>query len=302
MENIAPIILFCYKRSKHLQKAVEALQKNRLSENSELYVFSDGYKDENDKEAVLKVRSYIRTLQGFKNVNIIERETNWGLANSIIDGVTQIINKFGKVIVLEGDIVTSPFFLTFMNKCLNTFENDNRVFSISGYTPNLKQAETINQDIFLFPRISSWGWGSWSDRWNSVDWEVTDFNSFIRNKRAVKKFNIGGMDLTPMLLNQQKGKIDSWAIRFSYACFKQAKYCIYPKYSLVLNIGADGSGTHVKKSDKYDSSHYRKELYVTEDVNNHELINAEFQNFFRQSFYRKVMNLIQKKFYIYNHD
>jgi len=301
IESNAPVVIFCYNRVEHLKQTVEALRENYISPDSDLCIFSDGYRDEKDKDEVLQVRNYIRAIEGFKNVIIIERETNWGLANSVIDGVTWIINKYGRVIVIEDDIVTSPFFLTYMNQCLAIYNKDERVFTISGYSPTLKQSEFIDQDIFLFSRISSWGWGTWDDRWNSVDWDVRDLNSFIHKKEDVKRFNQGGMDLMPMLLNQQEGRINSWAVRFSYSCFKQGKYCIYPKYSLVKNIGADGSGTHIKKTSKYENKLYFKDLIITENVKEHELINTEFRKYFQQAFYRKIINFIKQELYIFNH-
>lgn len=243
---LAPIILFVYNRPWHTQQTVEALQKNELATESDLFIFADGAKTEND-EKVNEVRKYIKTITGFKSVTIFEKEKNCGLANSVIAGATEIINKFGKVIVVEDDIVTSKYFLKFMNEALDFFENDEQIFSVSGYAYPAKTMEiprNYKYDIYLSYRHGSWGWGTWIDRWESVDWEVADFNEFLKNQKLQNAFNRGGADMSGMLKAQMEGKIDSWAIRFDYSLFKQNKFNIRPVKSLVTNVGLDNSGTH----------------------------------------------------------
>ncbi len=133
MNNLAPIILFTYNRPWHTRQTIEALQKNLYADKSRLIILSDGPKTEIDVPKVQKVREYIKTVKGFRSIEIIEREKNWGLANNIIDGVTRIINEYGKIIVLEDDIVTSPYFLKFMNEALEFYKDEERVMHISGY-------------------------------------------------------------------------------------------------------------------------------------------------------------------------
>ena len=246
MREKAPIILFVYNRPWHTQQTVEALQKNDLALESDLFIFADGAKTGND-EKVNEVRKYIKTITGFKSVTIFEKEKNCGLANSVIAGVTEIIKKFGNVVVMEDDLVTSKYFLKFMNEALDFFENDEQIFSVSGYTYPAKTMEiprNYKHDIYLSYRHGSWGWGTWKDRWNGVDWKVNDFKEFCKNPRLQKAFNRGGADMSGMLKNQMKGKIDSWAIRVDYSLFKQNKFNIRPVKSLVTNIGFDNSGTH----------------------------------------------------------
>ncbi|MBP5592315.1 glycosyltransferase [bacterium] len=250
--TLAPIVLFVYNRPWHTQQTVEALQKNDWAAESDLFIFADGAKTEND-EKVNEVRKYIKTITGFKSITIFEKEKNCGLANSVIAGVAEIINKFGKVIVVEDDIVTSKYFLKFMNEALNFFENDERIFSVSGYTYHAKTMEiprNYKHDIYLSYRHGSWGWGTWKDRWESVDWDITDFKEFCKNPKLQNAFNRGGADMSNMLKAQMEGKIDSWAIRFDYSLFKQNKFNIRPVKSLVTNVGLDNSGTHTGADEK----------------------------------------------------
>jgi len=247
----APIILFTYRRISY--KTIESLLKNSLAKESELFIFSDGYKNEIDKKDVLEVRQYLKTIDGFKNINIFEAEKNKGLANSIIDGVTKVINEFKKVIVLEDDLIVSSDFLDYMNEALNFYEKDKRIWSISGYTPNLKCLENYDKDVYLSVRANSWGWATWKDRWDSIDWDIKDWQEFKKNKEAIKKFNLGGNDMFKMLELQMLDKIDSWAIRWCYNQFKHNTYTIYPKKSKVINNGFnDAKGVHNSgKNDKW---------------------------------------------------
>ena len=175
--NLAPIILFVYNRPEHTKKTVEALKSNLFASESLLFIFSDGYKNQNDKRAVEDVRKYISTISGFKEIKINLKDNNLGLANSVISGVTEVINKYDKAIVLEDDIITSKYFLKFMNEALDFYEEDKRIYSISGYNFPIKIPESYQHKIYISPRPSSWGWATWKDRWEKVDWNISDFDS-----------------------------------------------------------------------------------------------------------------------------
>jgi hypothetical protein len=261
--NLAPIVLFVYNRLDHTKQTVESLQKNELASESELFIYSDAAKNECNINKVNEVREYIKTIDGFKKVTIIERERNWGLANSIIDGTTKIINKYNKVIVLEDDLVSSPYFLKFMNESLNMYRDRQDIFSITGFSFSqefMKFDKNNKEDIYLNIRPMSWSWATWKERWNKVDWEVKDFDSFIKDRNKIKKFNTGGTDLTNMLTRQINGKLDSWYIRWSYHAIMNNLFTIYPKVSYVNNIGHDNSGTHSKidKNNIYNHSELNK--------------------------------------------
>ena len=161
--DLAPIIIFTYRRTP--DKLINSVLKNNLAQQSEVIIYSDGNKNKNDLEDVKEVRKYLHTIEGFKNTKIIESEKNKGLANSIIDGVSEIINKYDKVIVLEDDLIVSNDFLDYMNNALNFYEKDKKIWSISGYGPKLPCLENYYDDIYLSVRGSSWGWATWKDRW-----------------------------------------------------------------------------------------------------------------------------------------
>ena len=250
--NPAPIAVFTYNRPEHLKKTMSSLKENELAAESILYVFSDGAKNESDNSKVKKVREIISNINGFKSVEIIEREKNFGLANSIIQGVTSIINKHEKIIALEDDLLTSPIFLTFMNQSLDHYKSDEKIWSVSGYCHPIKIPTNYPHSVFLSARASSWGWATWKECWEKVNWDY-DLKPFLKNKLEQKEFARGGSDLVPMLKSQIAKEIDSWAIRWNYAHFKNSAYCVYPVKSLVRNIGTDGSGTnYTNKINKYD--------------------------------------------------
>jgi hypothetical protein len=261
LNNLAPIVLFVYNRPKHTAKTLEALQENELASVSELFVYSDQAKNSDAVDDVETVRNLLADVKGFKRVSVFKQEVNVGLANSIISGVSEIVNKYGKVIVLEDDLVTSPYFLKFMNEALDFYESTENIFSITGFSFSqefMEFEESIKDDIYLNIRPMSWSWATWKSRWQHIDWDVNDYASFIRDKDRVKKFNTGGTDLTNMLTNQMGGKLDSWYVRWSYHAVNRDLYTVYPKVSLVNNLGHDGTGVHCGKNEKSPCSH--KEL------------------------------------------
>ena len=250
----APVVLFAYNRPEHLRKTLEALDNNIYAEKSNLYVFSDGYKNDKDRENVEAVREVLneyRTRSRFKELHVFESACNNGLAASVIKGVTQVIDEFGKVVVIEDDLITSVDFLKYMNGALNYYENEPRVWSIAGYTPGLKCLKKYDKDVYMCMRAGSWGWATWKDRWDTVDWEVSDYDSFANDKKMRKEFSKRGYYMLEMLDLQMQGKVDSWAIRFCYEQFKQNKVTVNPTVSRIKNTGVDGSGTHKVKEDKW---------------------------------------------------
>jgi len=288
----APIVLFTYNRPEHLRRTVEALKKNYLARQSELIIFSDGPKEGEDPHAVDEVRHCISTIRGFRCIGGKTQSRNVGLARSVIMGMTAIFKAYDRAIVLEDDLITAPDFLFFINMCLDAYKHDSRIFSVSGYTPNI-DFSGYDKDIYLAPRTCSWGWGTWRDRWNKVDWEVKDFDSFIRSKQLRREFNCGGEDSSVMLLRQMRGKIDSWAVRFYYSCFKNGGLCVYPTRSRVKNNGADGSGTHfTRMTSKYDIPYELQKSPFSLPVSIHtdKDILKRFAAFYRPSIQRRGIN------------
>ena len=246
-----PVILFAYNRPEHTRLTIEALCQNRLASASDLHVFSDGPKNNSHAESVKQVRAYLRTVSGFLTVQIIERERNMGLAASVIAGVSQVLNDHPACIVVEDDMQSSPNFLEFMNSALQVYRERRDIFSVTGYNYPLPIPTHYPQDAYLSYRGSSWGWGTWADRWRSIDWSVGDYAKFCADPHDHDLFARGGNDLPGMLKLQLEGKLDSWAIRFAYAHHRNNAFCLHAVRSKIQNIGFDGSGVHCGVSDDY---------------------------------------------------
>ena len=295
MKNLAPIVLFVYNRPKHTQDMIEALAKNNLAKESDVYIFSDNAKREKDIENVRKVRTYIDSIKQknwFANVYIEKAEKNKGLAKSVINGVTRVINKYDKVIVLEDDLIPSKVFLEYMNKALDFYEKKESIWSISGYNIPIQIPKNYKFDIYLGYRGCSWGWATWKDRWNTVDWKVSDYKEFKNNYKKRKQMNRGGPDMAQMLDSQMQGLCDSWAIRWCYEQSKQNKYTIYPVKSLVINQGLDGTGTHSGTTKDFDVeiSERIPELYNNLPVDKE--ITTNFYNKYKLGIKQKIIEIL----------
>jgi len=241
--NLAPIVLFTYKRLDTLQETVHALAANNLASQSDLIIYSDGAKKQEDETIIQEIRTFLKTITGFKSVTINESSTNKGLATSIINGVSAAMKKYHKAIVLEDDLKTSINFLDFMNEGLNKYKAQKKVYSISGYAFDFKN-QKINEDAYFLNRSWSWGWASWEDRWIEIDWEVKDYTSFEYDSIQKKLFSKLGSDVYGMLQKQMKGELDSWYIRSTYHQFKVQGLSLYPSISKIDNNGFDDQATH----------------------------------------------------------
>jgi hypothetical protein len=249
MKNIyAPIALFTYSRADHTRSAVESLLKNKESAQTDLFIFSDGPKTEDKREAVEENRKYIKTIKGFKSIHIVEHENNQGLSNSLIAGITGVVNQYGRVIVVEDDLIVSPYFLQYMNEALEKYRDDDRVASISAF---LNPIDCEAPDTFFLRYFACWGWATWKRGWNLFN---PDARSLLRQMRWKKKsFNINNSsNFYGMLYCQKVGLVDSWAVRFYASSFLANKLVLFPGRSLAIQTGIDGSGTHSgKENSKY---------------------------------------------------
>ena len=291
-KHVAPVVLFCYNRPKHLRQTLEALLKNDLAAETVLYIFSDGSGSSKEQDLVDKVHKVVDRVTGFKETIVKKSSYNRGLANSVIFGVGEVLNNYDRCIVLEDDLETSPFFLRYMNQALEYYGVNDQIFSISGYCPPISIPDDYSYPAFLFPRINSWGWGTWRDRWDSVDWEVKNFDNFISSPEQRRVLSLQGKDLPVMLLKQQQGEIGSWAVRFNQACFEQEKTNVYPVKSLVRNLGIDGTGTHMKSTAKY-SVDLTDEEFNPFPAGQDQRISKSFRNFYNPSLFRRVLNKIK---------
>jgi GR25 family glycosyltransferase involved in LPS biosynthesis len=276
--SIAPIVLFVFNRPNHTKQTVESLTNNLLAKDSDLIIYSDGPRNIEDEHNVEEVREYIRRIDGFKTLNIIESERNKGLAKSIIFGVSEVIKKYGKCIVLEDDMVFSNNFLSYMNDALSVYENKCDIYSVTGYSPNLLNKCSYENDVFLSKRPSSWGWGTWKNRWEEVDWDLKEYNEFKKSKSRRIGFAKLGDDVNQSLHFQMKGYIDSWAIIWAFHHYINNAYCLYPVLSKLKNIGTDGSGTHFKSvrnnlrnvivDSGKSNTKFNKDLMYNEEIEN----------------------------------
>ncbi len=247
---LAPIALFVYNRPDHLRETLKALEQNELAIESELYVFADGPKADADNillNRIEEVRKIIRQNWGFKSIHINEKDANTGLANSVIAGVTELVNQFGKVIVLEDDLVTAHGFLKYMNDALVLYANEPKVMQISGYQFPIKFPKDTPETFFL-PLTTSWGWATWKRAWDYFDSNANGWEELKINKVLRHKFNLDGTYLySDMLQAQMELKtIDSWAIRWWWSVFKASGITLFCKNSLNINIGFDEFSTHTK--------------------------------------------------------
>jgi hypothetical protein len=244
---IAPVALFVYKRLDHLRNVVSALKENDLASETELVIFSDGPRTGNDVKHVVELRTFLSEITGFKLIRIVSREHNMGLANSIIQGVTEVCEEYGRVIVVEDDIVPSSSFLAYMNRALDYYESFPRVFSVGGFTPSqefFKLPDNYPYDVYFSHRGTPWGWGTWIDRWNRAIWDTNAILNSISQPFALNCFNSEGSDLSEMLTLQHNGSIDSWWIRWVGTHFIHGAICVLPRVSFTDNIGQDGTGVH----------------------------------------------------------
>lgn len=250
--SYAPIIIFVYNRADHFIQTYSALASCKEAKESELFIFSDGPKNEAGKEKVNEVRAAVAAIKNngdFKTVTVTESPVNKGLAASVIAGVTQIINKYGKVIVVEDDCKVSPFFLSFMNSALDFYKDNHKIGSIAGYTPMIDLPSDYHSDVFAAYRSCSCTWACWSDRWKGVDWELKYIKDFYKSPKLIRRLNSNGSDRFMRLYRQTKGNGSSWSVRFGAHLVKNNLLTVYPRYSYITNIGCDETGVHSTSDD-----------------------------------------------------
>lgn len=247
--SLAPIAVFAYNRPDHLAQTLDALRKNPEAEASELFVFSDGAKNAMASDQVATVRRYLRQISGFARVHLVERPENCGLSRSIIEGVTGLCVSHGRVIVVEDDIVTSPYFLRFMNDGLNCYEHDERIISIHGY--QFPVSGTLPETFFL-RGADCWGWATSKRGWDLFEANGSRLLEKLEAQALTYRFDLDGTyPYTRMLRRQIERKNDSWAIRWHASVFLRGGLTLYPGRSLVRNIGTDGTGRHCAVTSAY---------------------------------------------------
>lgn len=278
----APVALFVYNRPWHTRRTVEALLANFEASETPLYIFSDAPRDVAASRAVAEVRSFLRTITGFKSVSIIERENNFGLASSIIDGVSHVCEKHGRVIVLEDDLVTSPYFLRYMNEGLEKYRDELRVISLHGYVYPVEQA--LPESFFL-KGADCWGWATWKRGWALFEPDGQKLLAELKRRKLTHQFDFdGSYPYTKMLRNRIAGKNNSWAILWYASAFLQDKLTLYPGRSLVHNIGLDGSGAHCSPEESFSSEIGEKPVTLGNiSIEESTVARQQFVKFFRRT-------------------
>jgi hypothetical protein len=300
MKNgLSPVVLFTYNRLWHTKKTIESLKKNHLASESILFIYSDAPKDKKDYESVKKIRHYIASIDGFKKISIILREQNFGLANSIIDGVTSIVKKYGKVIVLEDDLVTSPLFLDFMNDALELYKNNNEVMHISGSVYPIDNS--MLDDTFFIKPASCWGWATWERAWVYYNKDPAYYLK-VFDKKMIHDFNLNNSyKYFDQIKLNHKQKLNTWAIFWYASIYINNGLSLHPKESFVRNIGHDGLGENCDESSKYDVElSLKMPKKFTKDFVENQEAKSRFEDFFiriREPLYRRVINRISREIF-----
>lgn len=263
---LAPIVLFVYNRPLHTQMTLESLAKNDLIKESILYVYSDGPKENNpeSEKLVLQVRALLKTVDFVKEIVVIESEVNKGLADNIIAGVSSVLEKHGKVIVLEDDMLSSPGFLKYMNEALTCYQNNDQVMHISAYFPKTK---VKLPETFFYNVTSCWGWGTWSSAWKKFNPNMLELSNELNNQPMLdlRLFNGGQNNLYyNQIVQNLEGQKKTWAIKWHVSVFLNNGYSLHPRYSLISNIGHDGSGENSWSDNPFQQNILAKEIKVKE--------------------------------------
>lgn len=297
MNHLAPIALFVYNRPQHTRRTLAFLKKNLLADESRLFIFADAAANTKDEEKVNETRELIQNLDGFKSIRITERKDNLGLAANIIDGVTELVRSYGKVIVLEDDLLTSPYTLKYFNTTLRKYQDEERVMQVGGYMFPLKQAQTL-PETFFFRATTSWGWATWERAWNHFEADIDVLYQQF-DKKKIKSFTIdGSMNYWKQFMGYKKSKNDSWSIRWYASVFLNDGLVLHPNESLIDNIGHDGTGVHSIIEDTYQVT-ISKKIYQNfpDKIEENEEAVAAIKHFFK---HRKGNLLKRAKKFVVN--
>lgn len=246
----APIVLFAYNRPRHLRKVLDSLKENKESSFSDLIVYSDAPRSSKDEEGVSQVRTLLDALDGFASIKIRKREANYGLAKSVITGVSEAFEITDKIIVVEDDLLLSPYFLSYMNQCLELYEDSANVASVIGYSYPLDHGLP---DTFFLRGAACWGWSTWKSKWKNFECDAEVLLEKFTHITKHKFNHYSHFDYFKMLELQAMKKIDSWGIRWHASTFLNGLYSLYPRRSFVHNIGMDGTGVHSIKTKAFDT-------------------------------------------------
>jgi hypothetical protein len=277
--SLAPVVLFVYNRLDHTQRTVQSLQANILAKDTDLFIYTDAARSAAATVPVNAVRDYLRTIDGFNSVTVRLRENNLGVDNNIILGVTEVINDYGKIIVLEDDLVTSKWFLQYMNDSLNFYKDQDEVACIHGYLLPIQQK--LKESFFL-KGADCWGWATWKRAWDFFEADGSTLVNELKAKALESEFDFGNTyPYTQALRDQAEGRTTCWDIRWYASAFLRNKLTLYPGQSLVNNIGHDNSGTHCGDTQSYEAALAEAPVNVEVDIVHNAQAYDAFAEFFR---------------------
>lgn len=245
----AALVVPCFKRADHLRRCLASLAACEQASETHLTLVCDG----GDEPTVAEVRQISHNVDGFASVNVIEQTEHLGLARNVIGGVNAVAQQHPRIAVVEDDLQVSPFVLKYLNSALDYYEGRG-IGCVAAYSPNLTMPADYPYSTYVMRRNCSWGWATYADVWNSVDWQVSDYAHFKADPHQRASFNECGNDLSAMLARWHRGELDSWSIRFCYSLWRRGLATVYPRRSLVRNNGADGSGSNVPATKRYDTA------------------------------------------------
>ena len=276
----APIALFVYKRPEETLKTLNALRDNEGAEHSRLFVFADGPRNDGEAAKVRRVRALFSGGSGFAGLTVRTSETNKGLARSIIEGVSEVFRSHDRVIVLEDDLLTSRYFLRFMNEALEKYRDDDRICCIHGFTAPTRHPEV---PYFLRRGADCWGWATWSDSWKIFSPDAQRLHDEIAAAGLSREFDCGGaFPYMKMLKAQAEGKIDSWAIRWYASAFLAEKYTLQSNRMLVRNIGFGQDATHCSGGNNREIALTdRPVIFDREAISEPDFLKSEHRRFLR---------------------
>jgi hypothetical protein len=297
MQNFAPIALFVYNRPEHTRRTIKFLQQNLLAEESRLYIFSDAAKNPNNLSLVEEVREIIHSVEGFKHVELIERKSNLGLANSIIDGVSRLVKDYGKVIVFEDDLISSMYTLQYFNDALNRYQDEEKVMHIGAYMYPLKEENL--PETFFYRAATSWGWATWDRAWKNFEPDIDLIISRFDHEKK-HRFSIDGtMNFWKQILEFKSGKNNSWAIRWYASIFLKGGLTLNPSKSLINNIGHDGTGIHSGMNDIYHVIINPQPIQsFPEKIEENQLVYHSIKNFLKNrkgSLWQRILRFAKEK-------
>jgi hypothetical protein len=238
-----PVALFTYNRPDHTGRLLDSLSRCHRLDEIQLTIYCDGAKSEADRASVEASRTLVQSRAALFKAELVERPEHLGLAKSIVAGVSDLCRAYGRVIVVEDDLVLSPDFIDYMLQALDRYQDAPQVYQVSGFMFPIDLPATT--DAIFLPLTTTWGWATWARAWQRFEWQPTGILDALDDPAVQRQFDLKGTyPYTAMLRDRLAGRNDSWGILWWWTVFQKRGIVLYPKESLVVNEGFDGSGVH----------------------------------------------------------